>query len=189
LTREELAEIKRREFTKQKIESVFRNSGSSDELFDAFRLAVENRIKDEDLYKILLWNKALSVDELGMYAEKICREFPDISFNVCFDVGKILEATSVYGSNLELALSYFIKATRKEPGSVLPYVAAAALYNKELDLPEFENLINFLKEGLENVDQKSKICFALVDLYKTKDEEEKEKIYRKMGEKYQRSGK
>lgn len=184
-----MAETKRREITKQKIESVFRNSGSSDELFDTFRLAVENRIKDEDLYKILFWNKALSVDELGMYAEKICREFPDISFNVCFDVGKILEATSVYGSNLELALSYFMKAAGKEFGSFLPYLAAASLYNKELDLPEFENLVRFLKEGLEHADQKSKICFALVDLYKAKGVEEKEKRYRKMGEKYQREGK
>lgn len=174
---------------KKKIETVFRCSNSSDELFDAFRTAVEKKIKDEDLYKILLWNKTLSTDEIGMYAEKLCREFQDMTFKVYYDVGKILEATSVYGSNLEQALSYYRKAARANPASFLPYTAVAAMYNKDLNLPGFEKVIEFLNEGMDFVERKSKICFNLVSLYKKKGNREKEKKFQKLGEKYQREGK
>jgi tetratricopeptide (TPR) repeat protein len=174
---------------KKYVETVFRCSNSPDELFDAFRTAIENKLKDEGLYKILLWNKSLSVDEIGMYAEKLCREYPDLCFKIYYDVGKILEATSVYGSNLDLALHYYKKAAASEPSSFLPYTAAAAMYNKDLNLPGFETLTGFLIKGMDSVERKSKICFNLVNLYKKRGNREKERAYQKLGEKYQREGK
>jgi tetratricopeptide (TPR) repeat protein len=174
---------------KKKIETVFRCSNSSDELFDAFRVAIDNKINDEDLYKILLWNKALSVDEIGMYAEKLCKETTDLCFKIYYDVGKILEANSVYGSSLELALTYYKKASAANPSSFLPYTAVAAMYNKDLNLPRFEKVTDFLIQGLEQVDRKSKICFNLVNLYKKRGNREKERKFQKLGEKYQREGK
>jgi hypothetical protein len=174
---------------RKNVEDVFRCSSSSDELFDAFRTAIDNKIKDGELYKILLWNKVLSVDEIGMYSEKICKEFPDLSFRIFYDVGKILEATSVYGNNLEIALHYYKKAAAANPSSFLPHTAAAAMYNKDLNLPKFSKLIDFLNEGMETVERKSKICFTLVNLYKKKGKREEEKKYQRLGEKYQKEGK
>jgi tetratricopeptide (TPR) repeat protein len=174
---------------KKKIETIFRCSNSSDELFDAFRTAIDNNIRDEEMYKILLWNKALSIDEVGMYAEKLCREYPDLTFKVYYDVGKILEANSVYGSSLEHAMGYYQKAAKANPSTFLPYTAVAALYNKDLNIPRFEKVVDFLLEGMDTVDRKSKICFNLVNLYKKKGNREKERKFQKLGEKYQREGK
>jgi tetratricopeptide (TPR) repeat protein len=174
---------------KKKIETVFRCSNSSDELFDTFRTAIDNDINDEELYKILLWNKTLSPDEIGMYAEKLCREYPDLSFKVYYDVAKILEANSVYGSNHDLALKYYKKAASVHPASFLPYTAVAAMYNKDLNLPRFEKVTDFLIQGMDMVERKSKICFNLVNLYKKKGNREKERKFQKLGEQYQREGK
>jgi len=177
------------ESVKKDIEEIFRCSNSSDELFDAFSTAIDLKIKDEELYNILLWNKVLSVDEIRMYAEKLCKEFPDLCFKVYYDVGKILEAASVYGKNLDTAMLYFIKAAKANPSSLLPYTAVAAMYNKELNLPSFDKVTSFLLEGMELVERKSKICFTLVNLYKKKGVREKEKKFQKLGEKYQKEGK
>jgi tetratricopeptide (TPR) repeat protein len=174
---------------RKKVESIFRCSNSSDELFDAFRTAVENKYKDEELYKILLWNKTLTLDEIGMYAEKLCKEFPDLSFRIYYDVGKILGATSVYGSNLDLALNYYRKAAEVNPSSFLPYTAVAAMYNRDLNLPDFAKVTDFLLEGMDNVERKSKICFNLVNLYKKRGNREEERKFQKLGEKFQREGK
>jgi tetratricopeptide (TPR) repeat protein len=181
--------VNKEKFIKRDIETVFRCSNSSDELFDAFRAAIESKVKDEELYKILLWNKALSVDEIRMFAGKLCREYPELSFRIYYDVGKILEASSVYGSNLDLALQYYKKAAEANPGSFLPHTAAAAMYNKDLNLPKFEKVTEFLQQGMESVERKSKICFTLVNLYKKRGNREKEKKFQKLGEKYQREGK
>lgn len=178
-----------KEKAKKNIESVFRSSSSHDELFDAFRSAIENRIEDSELYKILLWNKILSTDELRMYAEKLCREFPAMSFSIYFEVAKLLESISVYGGNLELALEYYKKSSEVNPSSFLPYTAAAVMYNKDLDLPKFEKVADFLQSGIELVERKSKLCFNLVNLYKKFGNREKERKYQRMGEKYQKEGK
>jgi tetratricopeptide (TPR) repeat protein len=174
---------------KKKIEDIFRTSNSPDELFDTFRQAIENHIGDEEVYKILLWNKALSADEICMYAEKLCRDYPNLSFRIFYDVAKILEANSVYGNYYSLALTYFNKAAEANPESFLPYTAAAVMYNKDLNLPPFDKLTDFLIAGMDKVERKSKICFTLVNLYKKKGNREKEKIFQRLGEKYQKEGK
>jgi len=63
--------------TKKYLENIFRNSNSPDELFDTFKIAIDRRIQDSSIYRLLLWNKALSPDEIMMFAEKICKENPE----------------------------------------------------------------------------------------------------------------
>src|SRR3990172_13343979 len=103
----ELLQVKN--FSKQEIEQIFRTSSSPDELFDAFRIAISSKIKDSEFYKTLLWNKALSTDEISMFSEKVCREFPDLCFPVYFAVGQIFSSISFYGKHLEKAMLFFRK--------------------------------------------------------------------------------
>lgn len=178
----------KKERLKDNIEEIFRNSDSHNELFDAFETAVNNKINDEDLYKILIWNKALTADEVTMFSEKLCREFPEMRFKICFDTGKILEATSSGGDNLERALLYYGKSAEADPSSFLPYAAVAGMYNKDLNIPQLERVIAFLLQGMDLVSRKSKVCFDLAFLYKNNGNQKKEKEFQRLGEKYQREG-
>ena len=67
-----------------------------------------------------------------------------------------------------------------------PYISLANMYNPELDVPPFKETLNILTLGISKVDQKSKLCFALADLFKKKDDADKSAYYRMLGEKYQR---
>jgi hypothetical protein len=174
---------------KQTLEEIFRRSNSSDELFDTFRVAIDRKIHDEELYKILLRNKALSVDEISMFTEKICREFPDLSYNIYFCVGQLLESISSYGKHNERAFQYLIKAAQSQPESLEPYLAIAKIYNSELDVPLFENVVRVIEDGIELVKIKSPLCFAISNLYSKRGDKEKSLSYQKLGEIYQREGK
>jgi tetratricopeptide (TPR) repeat protein len=175
--------------TKKNLENIFRNSASSDELFDTFRIAIERGIQDSNIYRLLLWNKALSPDEIMMFAEKICKENPDVSYQIYNWVGKIFSSISVYGELNEKALNYFKKAAKSNPSAHEPYIAITKLYNVDLNIPGFDTVIKAVEKGLETVDKKSKLCFAISKLYKIKGDFESENAYQKLGEKYQREGK
>ncbi len=181
--------MRNRSKLKQSIEEVFRISGSPDELFDAFRVAIENKIRDEELYKILLRNKALSVDEISMFAEKICKEFPDLSYNIYFCVGHLLESISSYGKHAEKALHYYKKSAEANPTEDAPYLAIAKMYNREFNLPRFEVIVKTLEDGMLSVKIKSSLCFALAELYKDAGDGTKSLGFQKLGEIYQREGK
>ena len=93
----------------KEIEFIFSNSNSADELFDAFHIAISEKIRDEELYKKLLWNKALSADEISMFAEKISHDFPELSFNIFFWTAQVFESISNYGEYHNHAFKYFKK--------------------------------------------------------------------------------
>jgi len=173
---------------KQELEEIFRTSNSPDELFDTFRVAIGRKINDEVLYKILLRNKALSVDEISMFAEKICREFPDISYNIYFCVGQLLESISTYGKYNERALQYFEKATVRKPESTEPYLAIAKMYNNELNIPKFEIIIKLIEDGMAKVKIKSSLCFALAGLWAKRGDKEKSQSYKTLGDIYLKDG-
>jgi tetratricopeptide (TPR) repeat protein len=174
--------------TKKYIENIFRNSDSPDELFDIFRIAINQGIQDSSIYRLLLWNKALSPDEIMMFAEKICKENPEASYQIYNWVGRIFSSTSVYGEHNEKALEYYKKASHSNPIAHEPYIAITKLYNSELNLPRFDIIIKTIEKGLETVDKKSKLCFSISKLYKTKGDIESANAYQKLGEKYQREG-
>jgi len=171
------------------LENIFRTSSSSEELFDTFRLSIENKIKDEELYKILLRNKALSIDEICMYTEKICKVFPELTYNIYFCVGQLLESISSYGKHYEKAFLYLKKATESVPEANEPYVAMAKMYNNELNIPKFEIIASIIEDGLSKVAVKSPLCFALSNLYQNRGEKEKGLSFQKLGEIFQREGK
>ena len=175
--------------TKKELERIFKTSGSADELFDYFRIAIENKLKDAYLYKILLWNKVLSPDEILMYAEQICKVHPGLSYQIYYWVGQIFSTISVYGEYHDKAFEYFQKASKVKPSEIEPYLAITKLYNFDLNIPEFEKIVRFMKKGIDSTELKSKLCFALSKLCKKKGDRETEKTYQKMGEKYQREGK
>ncbi len=175
--------------TLENLETIFRTSNSPEELFDSFRISIENKIKDEELYKILLRNKALSIDEILMYTEKICKVFPDLSYNIFFCVGQLLESISSYGKHNEKAFAYFMKAAGSNPGLNEPYLSIAKMYNSELNIPKFEIVAEAIEDGISKVDIKSPLCFALSNLYLDRREKEKALSYQKLGEIYQREGK
>jgi hypothetical protein len=175
--------------TKKNIENVFRNSDSPDELFDNFRIAIDQKIKDNKLFRVLLWNKALSPDEIMMFAEKICRENPDWSYNIYNWVGKIFSSLSLFGELNEKAFKYFQKAADSKPESHEPYISIIKMYNPEIDIPRLNLIIRSAEKGLNTVNEKSKLCFSLSRLYKSAGDSEKEKYYQRLGENYQKEGK
>jgi hypothetical protein len=173
---------------KQNIEETFRISNSPDELFDAFRVAIDRKIRDEELYKILLRNKALSVDEITMFTEKICKEYPDIAYNIYFCVGQLLESISTYGKHNERALQYFNKAANINTESEEPYLAIVKMYNNELNIPKFEIVTKIIEDGITKVKVKSSLCFALAGLLSKKGENEKSQDFKRLGELYLKEG-
>ena len=171
---------------KQEIEKIFRESNSSTELFDAFRIAISNKIPDSDLYKTLLWNKVLSADEIAMYAEKITKEFPENSYNIFLWAGQIYGASSVFGEYHESAVKYFKKAALINESTAEPYILLAGTYNKELNIPPFDDLISILQDGIEKTEEKSRLCFIISDLYMQKGNIENSRRFRSLGERYQK---
>lgn len=174
---------------KKYFEDIFRNSDSPDELFDTFRLAVEQKITDPNLFRTLLWNRALSPDEIMMFAEKICKDTPDLCYKIYSWVGKIFSSVFVYGELTEQALEYYKKAAKSNPSAHEPYLAIAKFYNPELNIPTFESIIKTLTAGINLVQQKSKLCFSISKLYKNKGFTDEAKHYQRLGEKYQKEGK
>jgi tetratricopeptide (TPR) repeat protein len=174
---------------KKELERIFKTSDSADELFDNFRIAIDNKLKDAYLYKILLWNRALSADEILMYAEKICKVHPTLSYQIYYWVGQVFSSISIYGEYHDKAFEYFQKAAKVKPSEIEPYLAITKLYHFDLNVPEFEKIVRFMKKGIDSTELKSKLCFALSKLCKKKGDKETEKTYQKLGEKYQKEGK
>lgn len=172
----------------KKLEKIFINSTSPDELFDAFDIAVKEGIRNEVLYKSLLWNNALSPDEISMYAEKICKEFPELSYNIFFWTGKIFSTISLYYEHSDRAFKYFCKAADIDKKNHEPYLEICSLYNKELNIPNFHLIESFVKEGINEVEIKSKLCFALSGIYKKRGSMRLMKEYQNRGEMYQKEG-
>lgn len=173
----------------KELEEIFRLSGSPDELFDAFRTSIEYRIKDQELYKTLLRNKALSADEISMYADKICKEFPELKYSIFFCVGQIFSSISSYAKYHDKALNFYKKAAESEPKIHEPYIAIAEMYNPEYNKPPFEDIVQTIQEGIKTVENKSTLCFTLVGLYRNMGNEEMVRSYQILGELYKREGK
>jgi hypothetical protein len=169
---------------KSELEKIFRTSNSSNELFDYFRIAIENKVKDEDLYKTFLWNKTLSPDEIAMFSEKICQVFPAYSYNIYLWVGKIFGASSLIGKYYEKAMTYLLKASEADPKSAEPLLALAGTYNKELNIPPFDDLISSIESRLATIKNKGALCLILSDLYKERGFIDRARSYRAIAERH-----
>lgn len=147
-------------------EAVFRNSNDNDDLFDVFELVLSEKIKDVDLYKILLGNPALSQDEVIMYTEKLCKEISDSVYDLCMWTANIFGNKLTEYNCIETSISYLKKASLADPQNCAPYLTAINLFDLELNLPVNNKIIKMVEEGVSAVAKKSKVYYSLADLYK-----------------------
>jgi tetratricopeptide (TPR) repeat protein len=149
-----------------KIELVFRNSNSPDELFDAFGEALKHNITDLELYKILFGNPTLSFDEIRMFAGKLFKVLSENRFELCMWIAKISENKDYDLLSIEFAIDYYVKAIELSPASFEPLVELIKLYNTELELSYNKKIIELVDMYIPAINYKSKVYFALADLYK-----------------------
>jgi hypothetical protein len=173
---------------KKQLEKIFRDSTSSDELFDAFQTALANNINEPYLFEAFLWNKSLSSDEIIMFAEKLSRVYPYMCYDIYMWTARIFESSYTYTEHIDNAVTYYRKAANANPSAHEPYSALVNLYNPEIDYPSSEELSLLLKGAIENVVIKSKICFALASLYQKIKNIDMKIYYIRIGEKYLKAG-
>lgn len=171
------------EEAKKRIENIFRNSSSPEELFDAFDEAIKLKINDVEIYKVLLGNPVLSLDEIKMYAEKLIRELDDKKFQITMWTAKVFENLQANFDYLDSAINYYAKAIEFDPSSHEPLVRLLKLYNYDLELPTNKRILNLVEMNLHKVEIKSKVYLALADLYKQLGNKQLEAKYAALGEK------
>ena len=140
-----------------KIEKIFRESNSSEELFDAFQLSINTGIKDLELYKILLANPTLSKDEIIMFTEKLGAEFVEGSYDLYMWTANIFENNISDYEYVENSLLYYQKFAAIKPHKADPLISALKLYNYEIELPANSLIHKMVTNGVKNVNLKSKV--------------------------------
>ena len=158
---------------------VFESSKEFNEIFDAFEQAVEQRLDDLSLYRLLFWNHALTPEELCLFGEKLSKEFPALAYDTYFWLANIFEVTLSMVDNYELALTYYKKAASARPEDRTPYLRAADCYERDLNIPPISELIDFLKRGVESVKEPVPLYQRLVELYDLNGNDEMSDYYRR----------
>ncbi len=160
---------------KHQIEKIFRQSNSANALFDAFENAISNKINDPEVYKTLLSNKTLNIDEVKFYAEVLSRKFSEISYDLYLWTGSILETCT--SCDPQSAFDYYKKALFCKVNDHIPLLKILSMYNPDLDLPPKEEVIKFCSEQAKSVKLKSRVYFALAEFCgKLNDEVQKKKF-------------
>ncbi len=153
-----------------KIEFVFRNSNSPDELFDRFTDAIKLKINDLSLYKIFLANPALSIDEIKMFTGKLLKEMPKERFQLSMWAAKIFENRQIGYEFIENAIHYYELAMQSNPSSHEPLLEMINLYNRDLDLPSNKKILELVDSFIPSVNLKSKVYFSLAEHYKKRND-------------------
>lgn len=147
-------------------EQIFRNSNENDEIFDAFAEAITSKVYDINLYKILLGNNSLSKDEIIMYAEKICKEFPDFAYDIYMWIASIFQNSLLDINRLSLAFDYFEKASHVQPSNCKPYLEMLDLYTYDLSSPLNDKIMTKIKKAEKSIKEKSEFYYRLAAHYK-----------------------
>ncbi len=174
-------------FTLEEIRAKFGNSTDFNELFDAFEDALEQKIQDVEVYRILFWNHSLGPDELCLFGEKLAKEFSGIAYDVYMWLASVFEVTYSSYDNFELALRYYRKAAEAKPSEPDPYLDACDCYDPDLNIPPAEVLIEFLKEGLKQVSNRKQLLLRLSHLYNLIGDQEQSNFYRDLADDIGRS--
>ncbi len=174
-------------FTLEEIRDKFSNSTDFNELFDAFEDAIDQKLQDVMLYRILFWNNSLAPDELCLFGEKLAKEFPNLAYDTYMWLASVFEVTYSSYDNFELAMKYYHKAAKAKPKEEAPYLDAADCYDPDLNIPSVDSLINFLKSGLKPADQKRNILLRLSYLYQVSGNQEQADYYRSLADDLGRS--
>jgi hypothetical protein len=152
-------------FTVDEIRRRFAGSNDFNEIFDAFEDAVNQRLVDLQLFRLLFWNHSLTPDELCLFGEKLAKEYPDIAFEVYRWLASVFAVTYSAYDNYELALTYYKKAAYTRPSDPASYLDASDCYEPDLNIPPIDALIDFLKFGLDHVTAPEQLLRRLSALY------------------------
>lgn len=172
-----------RSYTLEEIRRCFSTSSDFDEIFDAFESALQQKVKDIELYRLLFWNHTLTPDEVRLFGEKLVKEFPDLAYDVFSWLATIFEATYSASDNYELAFHYYRRAAQARPAEPDPYLDACDCYDPDLNIPPVVALIEFLKEGIEHVTHPAILYKRLARLYEAAGEpDQAERCRRKADE-------
>lgn len=163
----------------EEIARRFELSKEFNEIFDAFEQALEQQVRDMEVYRKLFWNPTLSPDELCLFGEKLAKEHPDLAYDVFLWLATVFEATHAVFDNHELAFTYFQKAAAARPDMLDPYLDAVNCYERDLNIPPLTALINFLRQGLGNVSYPAPLIEKLIMLYEIEGNDEMCAYYRK----------
>ncbi|NOX19034.1 MAG: hypothetical protein GXO87_12240 [Chlorobi bacterium] len=147
------------------LENIFLTSSSSEELFDAFDTALKGNIGDLEIYKILLANPALSIEEIEMYVKILSQKFPSIKYDLFMWAAFIFETYTHVSEYLEKATEYYAKAADMDFSNCEPYISMLKNYDYDLKLPVNKTITNFIESRLNLIKCKSKIYSALAKHY------------------------
>lgn len=161
------------------IRKRFELSGDFNEIFDAFEQALQQKILDMELYRLLFWNNSLSPDELCMFGEKLAKEFPVLAYDVYMWLANVFGVTYAMYDNYTLAFEYYTKAARARPAAPDPYMEASECYEPDLNIPSLSSLIDFLKIGLQHTETPKPFYEKLAHFYDLSGNDEMSKYYRR----------
>ncbi len=159
------------------IRSIFTASKDFNQIFDAFEAAINGKSDNIELYRQLFWNKALTPDELCLFGEKLAREFPHIAYDVYMWLANVFELTFFQYDNYELAMAYYRKAAEVKPNEPDPYLDACDCYEPDLNIPPLDQLIEFLKSGVQYVTNPKSLYLRLARLYSILGDEDQSLYY------------
>ncbi len=165
--------------TADEIRKRFESSKEFNEIFDAFEQALEQKLDNIELYKLLFWNNSLKAEELCLFGEKLAREFSHLSYDVYMWLASIFEVTHSVYDNYELALQYYKKAAAIKPDAIAPYLNVADCYEHDLKIPPINLLIDFLKQGSTVVTDPQILYRRLIYLYELIGNDEMSKFYKR----------
>ena len=165
-------------FTREEIRQSFATSQDFDEIFDSFEEALEQRLEDVELYRLLFWNHSLSPDELCMFGEKLAREFPNIAYDIYMWLASVFEVTYSSYDNYDLAVEYYKKASSARPNEPDPYLDVCDCYEPDLNIPPVDILIDFVKSGVQQVGNPKNLYLRLARLFSVIGDTEQSDYYR-----------
>ncbi len=165
-------------FTREEIRQRFATSKDFNEIFDAFEDALDQRLEDVELYRLLFWNHSLNPDELCMFGEKLATEFPNIAYDIYMWLASVFEVTYSAYDNYELAVEYYKKAAAVRPNEPDPYLDACDCYEPDLNIPPIDTLIDFVKSGIPHAGNPKNLYLRLAHLYGVIGDGEQSDYYR-----------
>lgn len=135
------------------------------ELFEAFRIAIDRNLNKLDYYRELFWNHCLKPEELLFFAKKLSEVFPDIGYETYIWLSNVFETSFNTAESVELSFLCLKKASEFNPQSLEPFLSACNLYDQDLKIPTLQSIMAFLKNGVEQVEDPKPIYQQLAVFY------------------------
>lgn len=158
---------------KKEIEKIFLSANSNDVLFDTFRLALQHQISDPEIYRALLANPTLKKEEITLFTDTYCKEFPENAYDIYLWAASIIESKEIPTETCEKAFTYYLKAVNYKPESPTPYIGMLNLFNYDFNLETNKKIIESVDKGLKEVDNKRPVYLKLAEHFKNLGNEQK----------------